>query len=174
MRPHPVNITIWDRLLKLRRLEQRLSAAGMPRMLARLPYWVFALQYCYEMEAKILRIRRIAVRIQTWHDSMQKVCTRAGAEIELIDIGQSMREDIESTKRTLADLREICLDVTRLFGGVGYSSRRLVQLQDDFVALLNVSYDTANALQGMLIEYDIRALAMLRQLQVSGSMADPV
>jgi len=164
VRPHPVNLTIWDRLLKLRRLEQRLAAAGLPAALARLPYWIFSLQYCWEMEAKIVRIRRIAARIQAWHDSMQRLCARDGAETELVDVGMGMRDDIEATKRTLADLRDICVDVTRLFHGVGYSSRRLTSLQDDFVTLLNHSYDTACALQRMLHEHDARALTLLREL----------
>lgn len=169
MRPHPVNACIWDRLLKLRRLEQRLVAIGLPGVLARVPYWLFSLQYCYEMEAKIVRIRRISHRIRTWHDSMQTLCTREGAELELIDIGLGMRDDIESTKRTLADLREICKDVTRLFGGVGYRSRRLRRMEDDFVELLSQSYDTANALQHLLADHDQKALTLLRQLQDAAS-----
>jgi hypothetical protein len=164
MRPHPVNLTIWDRLLKLRQLEQRLAAAGLPAALARVPYWIFSVQYCWEMESKIVRIRRIGARIQAWHDSMQHLCARDGAETELVDVGMGMRDDIEATKRTLADLRDICVDVTRLFDGVGYSSRRLMSLQEDFVSLLNHSYDTACALQHMLQEHDTRALALLRQL----------
>jgi hypothetical protein len=163
MRPHPVNLTIWDRLLKLRQLEQRLAAAGVPGPLARLPYWVFSLQYCWEMESKIVRIRNIGARIEAWHDSMHRLCTREGGEMELVDVGLAMRDDIEATKRTLADLREICVDVTRLFLGVGYSSRRLTRLQEDFVGLLTHSYDTANALQHMLREHDTRALALLRE-----------
>lgn len=163
MRPHPVNACIWERLQKLRGLEQRLVAIGLPGFLARVPYWLFSLQYCYEMEAKIARIRRISHRIRSWHDSMQTLCTREGAELELIDIGLGMRDDIESTKRTLADLREICVDVTRLFGGVGYSSRRLLRMEDDFVGLLSQSYETANALQSLLADHDRKALAMLRQ-----------
>lgn len=175
MRPHPVNLTIWDRLLKLRRLEQRLAAAGVPAALARLPYWIFSQQYCWEMESKIARIRRIGARIQVWHDSMQRLCTRDGAEIELVDVGMGMRDDIEVTKRTLADLREICVDVTRLFHGVGYSSRRLTRLQDNFVTLLNHSYDTASALQHMLHEHDMRALTLLRALhdQPQGAGGSP-
>lgn len=164
MRPHPVNLTIWDRLLKLRRLEQRLAAAGLPAALARLPYWIFSVQYCWEMESKITRIRRIGARIQVWHDAMHRVCTRDGAEIELVDVGMGMRDDIEATKRTLADLRDICVDVTRLFHGVGYSSRRLILLQENFVTLLDRSYDTANALQHMLHEHDAKALTLLREL----------
>lgn len=173
MRPHPVNLTIWDRLLKLRRLEQRLAAAGLPAALARLPYWLFSLQYCWEMESKITRIRRIGGRIQAWHDSMQRRCTRDGAEIELVDVGMTMRDDIEATKRSLADLREICIDVTRLFGGVGYSSRRLTRQQENFVALLDQSYDTASALQRMLHEHDARALTLLRALHDSGRDREP-
>jgi hypothetical protein len=165
MRPHPVNLTIWDRLLKLRQLELRLAAAGVPSSLARLPYWLFSLQYCWEMESKIVRIRRIGARIEAWHDSMYRRCTQDGAETELVDVGMGMRDDIEATKRTLADLRDICVDVTRLFDGVGYRSRRLTRLQEDFVALLNHSYDTASALQHMLHEHDARALALLRALQ---------
>ncbi len=173
MRPHPFNLTIWERLLKLRQLETRLAAAGVPAVLARLPYGLFALQYCWEMESKIVRIRRIGARIEAWHASMQRLCMRDGAEMELVDVGMGMRDDIEATKRTLADLRDICTDVTRLFRDVGYSSRRLTRLQDDFVALLNHSYDTANALQHMLHEHDTRALALLRQMHEQAGAGAP-
>jgi hypothetical protein len=168
MRPHPVNTTIWDRLLKLRRLEQRLMAAGVPGVLARLPYWFFSLQYCWEMEAKIVRIGRIGTRIQVWHDAMQRLSLRDGGEMELLDVGMGMRGDIEATKRTLADLRDICIDVTRLFEGVGYRSRRLIRLQDDFISLLDRSYDTANALHRLLDDHDLRALYLLRAAHERG------
>ena len=171
MRPHPFNLTIWDRLLKLRRLELRLAAAGVPAALTRLPYWLFSVQYCWEMESKITRIRHIGARIEAWHESMHRLCSRDGAETELVDVGMGMRDDIEATKRTLADLRDICIDVTRLFDGVGYRSHRLVRLQDDFVALLNHSYETASALQHMLHEHDARALALLQAMQERGDGA---
>jgi hypothetical protein len=165
MRPHPVNRGIWLMLLKFKKFEQRLCAAGLPDFLARLPYWVLALQYCYTMQAKMARIERIAGRIRAWLASVQELCAKEGAATELIDIGQDMRDDIEVTKRTLWDLREICLDVTRLFGNVGYSSRRLARLQAGLVRLLSESYDAASQLQEVLAEHDRIALALLRHMQ---------
>ena len=165
MHPHPVNRGIWAMLLKVQKLEQRLCAAGMPAFLARLPYWLLALQYCCTMQDKIARIERIAGRIRSWLVSVQELCAKQEAATELIDIGQVMRDDIEATKRTLWDLREICLDVTRLFSNVGYSSRRLTRLQDGLVSLLSESYETASRLHEVLAEHDRIALALLRHMQ---------
>lgn len=165
MRPHPVNHGIWAMLSRLKKLEQRLRAAGMPNFLLRLPYWMLALQYCYTMQGKMVRIERIAVRIREWLASVQELCARQEAATELIDIRQAMRNDIEVTKRTLWDLREICLDVTRLFGNAGYSSRRLTRLQDGLVKLLSDSYESATLLQEVLAEHDRIALQLLRHMQ---------
>ncbi|CAN7463209.1 hypothetical protein LJR289_003058 [Pseudoduganella sp. LjRoot289] len=165
MRPHPVNRGICTMLSRLKKLEQRLRAAGMPHFLLRLPYWMLALQYCYTMHGKMARIERIALRIRAWLASVQELCARQEAATELIDINQSLRDDIEVTKRTLADLRDICLDVSRLFGSVGYSSRRLARLQESLVRLLTDSYDSATLLQDVLAEHDRLALQLLRHMQ---------
>ncbi|KQV84948.1 hypothetical protein ASD15_07365 [Massilia sp. Root351] len=165
MRPHPVNRGIWRMLSKIKKMEQRLRAAGLPMLLARLPYWLLALQYCCTMQAKMARIERIAVRIRSWLASVQELCAREEARTELLDVRQAMRDDIECTKRTLWDLREICLDVTQLFGNVGYSSRRLARLQENLVKLLSESYESATQLQQVLAEHDAAALALLRDMQ---------
>jgi len=165
MRPHPVNHGIWEMLSKIKKMEQRLCAAGLPMVLARLPYWLLALQYCYSMQAKMTRIERVARRIRSWLVSVQELCAREEARTELIDVRQAIRDDIECTKRTLWDLREICLDVTRLFGNVGYSSRRLARLQENLVRLLSESYESATQLQQVLAEHDAAALALLREMQ---------
>ena len=164
MRPHPVNNGIWAMLSKIKKLEQRLRAAGMPLVLVRLPYWLLALQYCYTMQAKMARIERVALRIRTWLVSVQELCAKDEARLELIDVRQAMRDDIECTKRTLWDLREICIDVTRLFGNVGYSSRRLARLQEKLVKLLSESYESATQLQQVLAEHDATALRLLREM----------
>jgi hypothetical protein len=96
---------------------------------------------------------------------VQELCAKEEARMELMDVRQAMRDDIECTKRTLWDLREICIDVTRLFGNVGYSSRRLVRLQERLVKLLSESYESASQLQQLLAEHDAAALALLRQMQ---------
>ena len=165
MRPHPVNHGIWEMLSKIKKMEQRLRAAGLPIVLARLPYWLLALQYCYSMQAKMARIERVAQRIRSWLGSVQELCAREEARTELIDVRQDIRDDIECTKRTLWDLREICLDVTRLFGNVGYSSRRLARLQENLVRVLSESYESATQLQQVLAEHDAAALALLREMQ---------
>lgn len=165
MRPHPVNNGIWAMLSKIKKTEQRLRSAGLPMVLARLPYWLLALQYCYSMQSKMARIERIALRIRAWLTSVQELSAREEARTELLDIRQDMRDDIECTKRTLWDLREICIDVTRLFSTVGYSSRRLARLQEQLVKLLSDSYESATQLQQVLAEHDAAALALLREMQ---------
>ena len=170
MRPHPVNHGIWQMLSKIKKMEQRLRSVGLPMVLARLPYWLLALQYCYAMQAKMARIERVAVRIRSWLASVQELCTREEARTELFDVRQAMRDDIECTKRTLWDLREICIDVTQLFGNVGYSSRRLARLQENLVKLLSESYESAAHLQQVLAEHDAAALALLRGMQAPATL----
>lgn len=165
MHPHPVNKGIWAMLSKIRKLEQQLRAAGLPLALARLPYWLLALQYYYTMRPKLARIERVASRIRGWHATVLELCAKEEARTELIDVRQAMRDDLECTKRTLWDLREICIDVTRMFTTVGYSSRRLARLQEELVRLLSESYESATLLQRTLAEHDAGALALLRQMQ---------
>lgn len=167
MHPHPVNKGIWLMLSKIRRMEQQLRAAGWPLALARLPYWLLALQYYWIMKPKLARIERVARRIRGWQATVQALCAREEARTELIDVRQAMRDDLECTKRTLSDLRDICVDVTQMFSTVGYSSRRLARLQEDMVSLLSASYEAATQLQCMLAEHDASALALLRQMQDS-------
>jgi hypothetical protein len=171
MNPHPVNTNIWEMLSKFRKLEQRLRAAGCPGFLARLPYRLLAWQICYAMEGKMLRIQRISQRMRSWLAAMQQVCARIDAQTELFDVNLEMYDDIEVTKRTLLELREISLDVTRLFNFVGYTSRRLLRLQDSFVKLLAECYEAGSALQCLVADHDRKALALLRATHSGSAQA---
>jgi hypothetical protein len=171
MRPHPVNTSIWEMLSKFRKLEQRLCAAGFPGFLARLPYCLLAWQYCYSMEGKMLRIQRISQRMRAWLAAMKDLCARNDAQTELFDVSLEMYDDIEVTKRTLMELRDICLDVTRLFDFVGYTSRRLMRLQDSFVKLLAECYEAASTLQCLVADHDRKALALLRATHSGSAQA---
>ncbi|MES2263345.1 MAG: hypothetical protein V4724_32890 [Pseudomonadota bacterium] len=168
MRAHPVNASIEAMLLRLKKLEGQLRAAGIPAFLARLPCSLLGLHYCMTMEAKIGRVQRIAERIKAWLASVQALSARPEAQTELIDVSLGMRNDIEVTKRTLRDLRAICLEVSELFSQAGYKSARLARLQARFVQLLTESYETACVLQVALAAHDRRALALLRQMQAAG------
>lgn len=157
-------------LAALQRLAWGTRPGGMRGMLlAHCPYWLLALRYCHTMHGKLARIERVALRIRAWLASVRELCGRDETLGHLLDVRQEMRDELECTKRALRELRDVCLDVSRLFGEAGYNSRRLARLQDKLVGLLAESCELATQLQAALAEYDRLALARLRL--ASGSVA---
>lgn len=163
MHPHSVNVSITSLLVRFKRLEVWLRSAGFPECLARLPCSLLCLHYCHTLEGKIARITATSLRIKKWLKSILDLAANDYARTELIDMDMSMRKDIEVTKRTLSELRELSLEIAQLFDSIGCTSRRLTRLQADFLQVLAVSYETASTLQRALAEHDQRALALLRQ-----------
>lgn len=171
MRPDSVNVSIARMLLKVKKLEGWLRSAGFPDFLVGVPCSLLCLHYCYTLEAKMGRITGISLRIKKWLKAINALSSDAHARTELIDIDMGMRNDIEVTKRTLSELREISVQVAKLFDRVGCTSRRLESLQDAFLQVLSESYECATVLQGALAEHDRRALALLRQMQAESNAA---
>jgi hypothetical protein len=75
-----------------------------------------------------------------------------------------MRNDIESTKRTLLLLRELSVDVGGMFDSIGFQSRFLDSTQEKFLAIVEESCITATTLQRAMEMHDVRALALLREM----------
>lgn len=172
MRPDSVHVSIAAMLLKFKRLEVWLRSAGVPDFLARVPCSLLLLHYCHTLEAKTARITGISLRIKKWLKSISDLSADAHARTELIDIDMGMRNDIEITKRTLWELRDLSLEVARMFNNVGCTSRRLLRLQEAFLQVLTESYETATVLQGALAAHDQRALTLLRQMQADDKAAE--
>lgn len=165
MRQDPMLASIGGMLNKFKRAEDWLRKAGLPTFLARVPVWLLCVHYCIMMEGKTTRISRIAQRIARWLETIEELAQNDKARMELIDIDCGMRNDIESTKRTLFVLRELCVDVGRLFGSIGFRSRILDRTQKAFMAVVDESCTTATTLQRALELHDNRALLLLRELQ---------
>jgi len=167
MRQDPLLSNIGEILQKFRRMETRMRKAGLPGFLARLPVWVLCLHYCFMMHGKTMRIDRIGERIEHWLETITALSHNAHARTELIDMDRSMRNDIESTKRTLLTLRELCVDVATMFGSIGYASRMLERTQRSFLDAVDDACITATTLQRALEGHDNRAIELLRQLDAS-------
>jgi hypothetical protein len=129
------------------------------------PVWLLCLQYCIMMRGKTARITRIGERIGRWLETITELSQHGKARLELIDMDSGMRNDIESTKRTLLQLRELCVDVGGMFDSIGYRSRMLDSTQEAFLVVVDESCAIATTLQRALELHDTRALALLRDMQ---------
>jgi hypothetical protein len=165
MRNDPLVASIGGLLKKFKRFETQLRKLGLPLFLAQLPTWLLCFNYCLMMEGKTARIARIAQRIQRWLSTVRELSAHEKARSELIDIDRGMRDDIEATKRTLLQLRELCVDIGALFLSIGFRSWMLERTQKAFLKVVDLSCDTATTLQGALEAHDNRALSILRQEQ---------
>lgn len=165
MRQDPMLASIGGMLSKFKRAEDWLRKAGLPTFFARVPVWLLCVHYCLMMEGKTRRIARIGERISRWLETITELSHSDKARLELIDMDCSMRNDIESTKRTLLVLRELCVDVGCLFDGIGLRSRILGRTQKAFMEVVDTACMTATTLQQSLEMHDQRALRLLRELQ---------
>lgn len=173
MRQDPLLSNIGEILQKFRRMETRMRKAGLPGFVARLPVWVLCLHYCFMMHGKTMRIDRIGERIEHWLETITALSHNAHARTELIDMDRSMRNDIESTKRTLLTLRELCVDVATMFGSIGFASRMLERTQSAFLDAVDDACITATTLQRALEGHDNRAIELLRQLDAREQAGQP-
>jgi hypothetical protein len=165
MRQDPLLAGIGGMLRRFKRAEAWLRKAGLPTSLAHIPVWVLCVQYCIMMRRKTARITRIAERIARWLETITEVSQHDKARLELLDMDGGMRNDIESTKRTLLLLREVCVDVGGMFHSIGFKARILESTQEKFLAVVEESCFTATTLQRAFEMHDARALALLREME---------
>jgi len=165
MRNDPLLTSINGLLQKFKRFETAARQFGMPLFLAQLPTWLLCLNYCIMMEGKTARIARISRRIQRWLGTVRELSAHEKARTELIDVDKGMRDDIEATKRSLMQLRELCISIGTLFGSIGYRSWMLDRTQRAFIKVVDLSCELSTKLQGALEAHDNRALSLLRQEQ---------
>jgi CRISPR/Cas system CSM-associated protein Csm2 small subunit len=150
----------------VRKLEDSLNSAGLPRFVARLPVCWLSWHYCRVLDKKIARIRRIAGKFEKWRASIHSISKDAAAQMEMMDVDRSMRTDIEFTKNTMLELRGYCIDVGRMFDQLGYQSARLKRRQDAFLKILEESCESASGMQRELDAHDDAVLAFLRAEQL--------
>ena len=159
----------------VRKLEESLNSAGLPRCVARLPVCWLSWHYCRVLDKKIVRIRRIAGKFERWRSSIDSISKDAAAQMEMIDVDRSMRDDIEFTKSTMWELRGYCIDVGRMFEQLGYQSAGLKRRQTAFLEILERSCASASGMQRALDAHDDAVLAFLRaeQLRERAAAAAP-
>jgi hypothetical protein len=165
MRTDPLIASIGGLLRKFKRFETQAQRFGLPLFLAQLPTWFLCLNYCIMMEGKTARIARISRRIQRWLGTVRELSAHEKARTELIDVDRGMRDDIEATKRSLLQLRELCVNIGTLFSSIGFRSWMLDRTQRAFLKVVDVSCELSTNLQGALEAHDNRALSILRQEQ---------
>jgi len=150
----------------VRKLEESLNSAGLPRWVARLPVCWLSWHYCRVLDTKIARIRRISRKFEQWRASIRTISNDAAAKMELMDVDRSMRDDIEFTKNTMWELRGYCIDVGRMFEQLGYQSPGLKRRQTAFLQILETSCASASGMQQALTAHDDAVLAYLRAEQL--------
>jgi YesN/AraC family two-component response regulator len=150
----------------VRKLEESLNSAGLPRWVARLPVCWLSWHYCRVLDNKIARIRRIAHKFEKWRASIVIISNDAAAKMELMDLDRSMRGDIEYTKSTMWELHGYCIDVGRMFEQLGYQSAGLKRRQAAFLQILETSCEAASGMQQALTAHDEAVLAFLRAEQL--------
>jgi hypothetical protein len=165
MPPLPAGDSTRRLIAAVKKLEGTLNTAGLPRIVARLPVCWLSWHYCRMLDQKIVRIRRIAGKFESWLPAIREFGREGPAQLELIDIDQSMRNDIEVTKKTMWELRGYCIDVGRMFEQLGYQSPRLTRRQAIFLQVLESSCVSASTMQEALVAHDSAVLALLRAQQ---------
>lgn len=165
MRQDPLLASIGGMLRRFKRAEAWLRKAGLPTFLAHVPVWLLCVHYCIMMRAKTARITRISERITRWLETITELSQHEKARIELLDMDGGMRNDLESTKRTLLLLRGLCIDVGGMFDSIGFKAAMLENTQQTFLAVVDESCVTATTLQRALEMHDMRALVLLQQMQ---------
>jgi hypothetical protein len=172
MRQDPLLASIGGMLRRFKRAETWLRSAGLPVFLARVPVWLLCLQYCIMMRGKTRRISRVGERIARWLETITELSQHDTARTELLDMDGGMRNDIESTKRTLLLLRDLCVDVGGMFHTIGFHSRLLESTQQTFLVVVDECCITATTLQRALEMHDVRALALLREMHAAEQADD--
>lgn len=165
MPPLPIGDSTRRLIAAVKKLETTLSTVGLPRFVARLPVCWLCWHYCRTLDQKIVRIRRIAGKFEQWLPTIRDFGKEGPAQLELIDVDHSMRDDIEVTKKTMWELRGYCIDVGRMFEQLGYQSQALRRRQATFLQVLETSCVSASTMQEALVAHDSAVLAVLRAQQ---------
>ena len=165
MPPLPIGDSTRRLIAAVKKLENTLSTVGLPRFVARLPVCWLCWHYCRTLDQKIVRLRRIAGKFEQWLPTIRDFSKEGPAQLELIDVDHSMRDDIEVTKKTMWELRGYCIDVGRMFEQLDYRSQRLKRRQATFLQVLETSCVSASTMQEALVAHDSAVLALLRARQ---------
>jgi len=165
MPPLPIGDSTRRLIAAVKKLENTLNTVGLPRFVARLPVCWLCWHYCHTLDQKIVRMRRIAGKFEQWLPTIRNFGKEGPAQLELIDVDHSMRDDIEVTKKTMWELRGYCIDVGRMFEQLGYTSQGLKRRQATFLQVLETSCISASTMQEALVAHDSAVLAVLRAQQ---------
>ncbi|MBA5686730.1 hypothetical protein [Rugamonas apoptosis] len=161
----PIGISLERLLASVRWLEQRSRAVGLPPVLARLPMRWLCWHYCRMLQTKIVRMRRISTKFRRWVVVVRQMAAIGAERLEMLDLDKGLTDAVESTRQSLWELRDCCLEIDTMFAQLGYVSARLQRRQQELLQAISDSCELAGVLQAELSAHDNAVLARLRDLR---------
>jgi hypothetical protein len=159
----PVGDSTRRLIAAVKKLEQSLRTAGLPRWMARLPVFWLCWHYCRMLDQKTVRMLRIAGKFDAWLPAIRAADQDQLAQLEFVDTDHAMHDDIEVTKHTMWELRAYCIDIATMFDELGHKSARLRRRQQLFLSVLEHACIMASTMQDALVAHDAQVLALLQQ-----------
>lgn len=161
----PIRISLERLLASVRWLEQRARAIGLPPALACLPMRWLCWHYCRVLRRKIVRMHHISGKFRRWLAVVRKMASDARTRLEMLDLDKGMTDAVESTRKSLLELRDCCLEIDTMFAQLGYVSARLRRRQQELLQAIADACALAGVLQAELSAHDDAVLARLRELR---------
>lgn len=164
----PVGDSTRRLIAAVKKLEQSLRTAGLPRWMARLPVFWLSWHYCRMLDQKTVRMQRVASKFDAWLPAIRAADHDPLAQLEFVDTDHAMHDDIDATKHTMWELRAYCIDIATMFDELGYKSARLRQRQQSFLSVLEHACVMASTMQDALLAHDAQVLALLTRTAKAG------
>lgn len=161
----PIRVSLERLLASVRWLERRSHSVGLPPALARLPMRWLCWHYCRVLQRKIVRMRRISAKFRCWLMAVRKMAAIGAERLELLDLDKGLTDAVGSTRQSLWELRDSCLEIDVMFEQLGYASARLRRRQQELLQAISDACAQAGALQAELSAHDEAVLARLRALR---------
>ncbi|HJV01315.1 MAG TPA: hypothetical protein VJ752_12245 [Burkholderiaceae bacterium] len=161
----PIRFSFERLLAGVRWLERRSHAIGLPPVLAQLPMRWLCWHYCRILQRKIVRMRGISAKFRRWLAVVRKMASDGRASLEMLDLDKGLTDAVESTRKSMWELRDCCLEIDTMFEQLGYVSARLRRRQQELLQEIADSCALAGVLQAELSAHDAAVLARLRALR---------
>jgi hypothetical protein len=161
----PIRISLERLLASVRWLERRSRAFGLPPALARLPMRWLCWHYCRMLQRKIVRMRGICAKFGRWLVVVRQMASDGRTRLEMLDLDKGLTDAVESTRKSLLELRDCCLEIDTMFEQLGYVSDLLRRRQQELLQAIADANGLAGVLQAELSAHDDAVLARLRDLR---------
>lgn len=161
-----------ERLLAgVRWLERHAHAAGLPSVLARLPMRCLCWHYCRVLQRKIVHMQRICAKFRRWLSVVRQMASDGKTRLEMLDLDKGLTDAVESTRKSLLELRDCCLEIDTMFAQLGCVSGLLRRRQQELLQAIAEACGLADVLQAELSAHDEAVLARLRDLRAQELVA---